>query len=103
MWVYVAAPTRNFTIHRNASCSYIQKHGRPHQRHLNVDDSNVGEVLSQLRGIPFAAQPGLNDLWLEVTLPPIERELRFIHEVKALLGQRYKRIASAVVTDHDCR
>lgn len=85
---YVKYPQPHLTIHHESSCSMIRMHNRSGKRYRRVDSDNLGQFLTELvrREIPFAAQPGLNDIWLEIALDTTEQELALVHIFQPLIG-----------------
>jgi len=102
MWLYINYPNPHFSIHRNPACPMIQMHRVPGQRLLRVIPANLGDFLLEFREdrIPFAAQSGLNDIWIEINLHTPEQELNLVHEVQALIGRRYRPLADARIEEH---
>lgn len=102
IWVYVNYPNPHFTIHRDAGCGMIQMHQSEKQRHRIVHQQNLGAFLADFieRRIPFAAQSGLNDLWMQIELNTPEQELGLVQVVQALIGQRYRPLATAPIDLH---
>jgi hypothetical protein len=102
MWVYVNCPNPHFTVHRDPACRMIQLHGKVNQRVRRVTSDTLGGLLSELidRRMRFAAQKGLNDLWLEVNLDTPEQEMGLVHIGQAILGRRYRSLATAPVKKH---
>lgn len=103
MWLYINYPNTRFRIHRNPACPMIQMHHVPGQRVLSeVNPSNLDSFLLEFREerIQFAAQNGLNDMWVEINLDTPEQELKLVHEVRALIGRRYQPLANADIEEH---
>ncbi len=102
MRVYVNYPNSRITIHRQYDCGAVQPHQTPDHRIMTVTDNTLGEVLTKFinREIDFAAQAGLNGLWLDLNLPTDDQERSLIIIIHALLGQRYRRLANAAFIQH---
>ena len=102
MKVYVNYPVPHCTIHRDPGCALIRMHQREGQRVMRVNVVNRPQVLTRLSGrdFRFAAQRGLNDLWLDITLETPEKEEAFVREVQAVVGQRYRPPAGAPIKVH---
>ena len=77
-------------MHRDPSSQVIQMHGKPGQRVRGVSMHSLGDFLSELiQGrMRFAAQSGLNDLWIEVTLDTRDQERGLVHVAQAIIGRR---------------
>jgi len=102
MWLYINYPNPHFSIHFNPACSMIQMHRVPGQRLLRVTPSHLGDFLLEFREerIQFAAQSGLNDIWIEINLDTREQELNLVDEVQALIGRRYRPLGDARIEEH---
>jgi hypothetical protein len=100
--VYVNYPVPHFTIHRHPSCRSIQMHRVETQRYQTVDQESLGSFLAEFieRRIAFAAQRYLNDMWIQIELDTPDQELGLVHVVQALIGQRYKPLATAPIEVH---
>lgn len=102
MWVYIHPSFRSFTVHRSDSCPRIQAQHKENQRRRVVSDSNMEEVLTELQTMQFAATAEAGDLWLHIELDDPERARGFVLQVKAVLGDRFKRLRDARIRYHDC-
>ena len=100
--VYVNYPNAAITIHSYASCASIRKHQRQGQRYRAVTKSNAKVFLSafEQRKLPFAAEPGPKDIWLEINLDTPEQEEAVVHIFQVLIGRRYGPVASAPARVH---
>ena len=102
MWVYINYPNPHFTVHRDPSCQMIQMHGKAGQRVRRVSTHTLGDFLSELiqERMRFAAQSGLNDLWIEVRLDTPAQDGALVHVAQAILGRRYRPLATAPIKTH---
>jgi len=102
MWVYINYPNPHFTVHRDPSCRMIQMHGKPGQRVRRVTMYTLGDLLSEVIAgkIRFAAESGLNDLWVEIKLDTHDQEIGLVHVLQALLGRKYAPLAHAPIAEH---
>lgn len=102
IFVYINYPNPHITIHRDPTCGRIQQHQRPGQRVGRIDISSLeGFLAGAIQGqISFAAEAGLNDIWLEIDLPTPEQEIGLVHIFQALIGQRYTPLSTAPVDLH---
>lgn len=102
MWVYINYPDPHFSVHRDHSCRMIQMHCKPNQRIRTVSISTLGDVLSEFinEDIPFAAQSGLNDVWIKIELDTPEQEMGLVHVLQAILGKRYGPLSNAPIKTH---
>jgi hypothetical protein len=96
MWLYINYPNPHFTIHRNPSCHKIRVHHVSNQRVSRVTSSNRVDFLSRLENIRFAAQRGLNDIWIVINLDTPEQELNLVKEIQAVIGCRYRPLSGAL-------
>jgi hypothetical protein len=102
MKVYINYPNPHFMIHEDPDCNLIQMHRRPEQRVLNANLNNIGDFLLQFinNQIPFRAQSGFNDVWLEINLNNCERERAIVIVVQMLIGRTYRPLAAAPIEQH---
>jgi hypothetical protein len=102
MQVYINYPNPHFTIHKNTSCQQIHIHQKSGQRIVKVNAATLKNVLSQFANdaYDFKSEPQFNDLWLDISLSTSEQEIGFVHVIQAVLGQRYKPLGSAPVSEH---
>ena len=102
MQVYINYPNPHITIHNDSSCQQIHVHKKSGQRIVKVNLSTLKSVLSQFANdaYDFKSEAQLNDLWLDISLSTHEQEIGFVHIVQALLGQRYKPLGSAPISEH---
>ncbi len=102
MLVYINYPNPHFTIHKNSSCQQIHKQQKSGQRLVQVNSATLKNVLRQFidDAYDFKSEAQLNDLWLDISLPTREQEIGFIHMVQAILGQRYKPLGDAPISEH---
>jgi len=78
----------------------IQMHHIPGQRLQKVTSSNLDDFIFNLDRIPFKAQSGLNDLWIETELDTIRQEADLVSKIRELIGRRYPSLASAPIKEH---
>ena len=102
MQVYISYPNPHFTIHKNASCQKIQMRQKDGQRFVKVNAATLKDVLNLFinDAYDFKAEAQWNDLWLDISLSTPEQEIGFVHVVQAILGQRYKPLSNAPISDH---
>jgi hypothetical protein len=102
MQVYINYPNPHFTIHKNSSCPQIHIHQKSGQRIVKVNPATLKNVLSQFinDAYDFKSEAQWNDLWLDVSLSTYEQEIGFVHVIQALIGQRYKPLGNAPISDH---
>ena len=102
MQVYINYPNPHFTIHRDSSCQQIQMHRKDGQRTIKINPVTLKDVLSQFinNAYDFKSQAQLNDLWFDISLSSPEQEIGVVHVIQAILGQRYKPLGGAPITEH---
>lgn len=102
MWVYINYPNPHFTVHRDPSCRMIQMHGKPNQRVRRVSMYALGDFLSEVIAgkMRFAAESGINDVWIEMRLDTPGQEMGLVHVLQAILGRRYSPLAGAPIEEH---
>jgi hypothetical protein len=102
MWVYITYPNRRIEIHKNVSCSEIQKQQKVGQRIIKINPSTLKSVLSQFinDAFKFESKPQSNDMWLNISLSTIDQEMGTVHVIQALLGQRYTPLSDAPIKIH---
>ena len=102
MDIYVNYPNSHFMVHSNAQCTEIQKHKKTNQRVVTVDNSNFGQVLSDLvnNKYSFSSNASENDMWFDITLSSPQQNTGFVFILQAILGNRYKPLSNAPVTFH---
>jgi len=102
MQVYINYPNPHFTIHKNSSCQQIHMHEKSGQRIVKVNSATLKNDLSQFinDAYDFKSEAQLNDLWLDISLPTHEQEIGFVHVIQAILGQRYKPLGNASISEH---
>lgn len=102
MQVYINYPNPHFTIHKNSSCQQIHMHQKSGQRIVKVNSATLKSVISQFvnDAFDFKSEAQLNDLWLDISLSTHEQEIGFVHIIQAILGQRYKPLGSAPISEH---
>jgi hypothetical protein len=102
MQVYINYPNPHFTIHKNSSCQQIHMHQKSEQRIVKVNSETLKNVLGQFinDAYDFKSEAQWNDLWLDISLSTSEQEIGFVHIIQAILGQRYKPLGSAPITEH---
>lgn len=99
MWVYINRPNARYTIHGDASCTFIHLKRTPERRVRTVTTKNLDQFLMELiqRRLDFTSNI---DLWLQISLDSPEQELGLVYVVQALIGQRYRPLSAAPVTIH---
>lgn len=102
MDVYINYPNPHFTIHNNPQCSEIQKHNKPKQRIITVNNQNLGQALTQFinNQHTFSSKALGNDMWLEVNLSSTQQNIGFVFVIQAILGMIYQPLSNAPVTFH---
>lgn len=102
MQVYINYPNPHFTVHHDSACQQIHMHQKQGQRTVQVNPESLKYVLGQLvnDAYEFKSEAQFNDLWLDVSLSTPEQEIGFVHIVQAVLGQRYKTLGKAPLTEH---
>ena len=102
MWVYITYPNRRIEIHKNLSCSEIQKQQKTGQRIIKIFPSTLKSVLSQFinDAFKFESKPQGNDMWLDISLSTADQELGTVYVIQAILGQHYTRLSDAPIKIH---
>jgi hypothetical protein len=77
-------------------------HQKSGQRIVKVNSTTLKNVISQFvnDAFDFKSEAQLNDLWLDISLSTHEQEIGFVHIIQAILGQRYKPLGSALISEH---
>ena len=77
-------------------------HQKSGQRIVKVSPSTLKNVLSQFinDAYDFKSEAQWNDLWLDISLHTPQQEIGFVYIIQAILGQRYKRLRSAAISEH---
>lgn len=97
---YVNSPAARGSLHRVSTCNEIRKHRKEHQRRLRIDVASFAASLTTLAEMPFRAEAGFNDLWLEIDFSDQAFEVAVAEFVVRRLGTRYSRVASIELTPH---
>jgi hypothetical protein len=100
--VYVNSPASTVTIHKDPRCIYWPRADSPGARVIHLREATLSAELQLCREkeYRFAAQSGMNDIWLDVDFADPEFELATVKHVKLLLGKHYKRLREAPVRVH---
>jgi hypothetical protein len=104
IFVYINYPNPHFEIHKQG-CGQIQMHQRENQRFYQLDSIKEMQLfLDKLihRKFRFAAQAGLNDMWIEINLGDEKLNESLVYVIRAIIGQRYTPLANALIESHDC-
>jgi len=101
---YINYPNPHFTVHGSASCGEIRKMQRPEQRVVDIDRTSISDLLERFAGkhYRFAAEAGLNDMWLELSFDDPEFERAVVRHVRHLLGSHYEPLRNAPIKEHEC-
>jgi len=77
-------------------------HQKSGQRIVKVNSSTLKKILIQFvnDAYDFKSEAQWNDIWLDISLSTHEQEIGFVHVVQAILGQRYKPLGSAPISEH---
>lgn len=100
IYTYINSPAARGAYHRVATCAEIRKHGKEHQRRLQFDAATFAVALNALDDMPFRAEAGFNDVWLEIDFNDQAFELAVAEFVVRRLAGRYSRIARIKLTQH---
>ena len=102
MKVYLNYPNPHISIHRDPSCSEVQKNRKEGQRVLHVSRANWDQTVADFgrKKYRFASIREFNDMWLEVSMDSEGEVLRLVKEVHAALGGHYRPFARAEVIVH---
>jgi len=102
MQVYINYPNPHITVHKNVSCQQIRMHQKGGQRVVKVDETNLKNVVDSFidNTYNFKAEAQWNDLWLDISLSTPEQEIGLVHQIQAILGQRYKPLSKAPISIH---
>jgi hypothetical protein len=89
--VYLNYPTSNATIHQTGDCPRISQHHSPNERKFRINPQTIQSVLgSFINGeVPFKAEAGCNDAWLEIDFNDLEFEIALAKFILRQLGKRY--------------
>jgi hypothetical protein len=71
IYVYINYPEPEYSIHTNPNCGHIQKHNKPNQRRIQINDDN--DFINEFRNFVhsnhnFSSNPPNNDMWIEINL-----------------------------------
>ena len=104
LWTYFNYPNPHVMVHGLSSCSEIQKMGKPEQRQLSVDPTTIGREVQNFlkKKYRFAAQAGLNDMWLTVDFEDAKFEFAVVRFLLRALGRHYRPFRGCEVGWH-CR
>ena len=104
LWAYFNYPNPHGTAHGLSSCGEIQKMRKPEQRRVSLDSQTIGAEIENFREkkYRFAAQAGLNDMWLTLDFGDAEFEFAVVRFLLRALGQHYAPFRECEVGWH-CR
>jgi hypothetical protein len=99
---YINYPNPHITLHFDPTCALIRSHESPGQRILQINVDTVTDVLKNFvdREVRFAAERGLNDMWLFVTFDDRDFEKATVLYIQQLIGRQYRPLATAPVKVH---
>ncbi|MDL1971367.1 MAG: hypothetical protein LWW94_10485 [Candidatus Desulfofervidaceae bacterium] len=65
VYVYIYYPNPEYNIHTNPNCSQIQKHNKPNQRRISINNAN--DFINEFRNFiqvnyQFASNSSVNDM-----------------------------------------
>ena len=102
IFVYINYPTKRLSIHKDSSCRRIRQHNKSNQRRLQIDSNNSSKMLATFENNQhrFAAEPGLNDMWLEIDLANEAEELALVNTIRKMLSLAYAPFESASIKEH---
>lgn len=102
--VNVNLPNAHFRVHQDPDCIWYLTAGDRGTRVIRVDPASLPQWLEEIgRGeYRFAAQKGLNAMWIEFSFPDRDSAMAAIAQVKSLLDRRHKPIRRVAIEVH-CR
>ena len=90
---YFNQPNPHVSIHRNLDCGAVTREKNPDTyREVKINILNrKHELLKFEKGeYRFAAQAGLNGMWVTINLGNYEKEKQVVEEITRFLGCKYK-------------
>ncbi len=92
VYFYYPTPNTVFSIHTDPECKSIQKHQHGEEQrvfHINLHNLSEKLYLFVHKEVRFAAEAGLNDLYLFIDLENRDFEIAVVNYVTWALRQRY--------------
>ena len=88
---YVNYPNPKISMHTDLGCGNIQMQKKIGQRYIKINAETISTELRSFRDheYHFAANPELNDMWLEIDFKDCEFEKAVAGYICALLGSHY--------------
>ncbi len=95
--VYINYPVPHFSVKSGQSSESRMRHEKAERRFFRIDPTSFSSVISQFISghVRFAADSGLNDIWLNVDFGSPEFEEAVIQYVQEIFGRRYKPLRDA--------
>jgi hypothetical protein len=99
---YIDYPVPTFTCHLSEDCHFFHRPEAPGHRLVKINTQTVSKELQNFKDghYRFAAQAGLDSLWLEVDFGDEDFELAVVRHVRTLLMARYSPFETAEVKVH---
>jgi len=100
--VYLNYPNSRVSVHHDPCCSTIQIMGKPDQRYIRMNITNIRHELQKFKDKQYQFKPesAFNDMWLEIDFQDEEFEMAVAGYVHRLLGQHYKPFSDSHLTTH---
>ena len=101
---YINYPEPHFGLHVSSSCNEFRKMGKPGQRVVQINPGAISTEFERFatKHYRFAAESGLNDMWLELDFDDSEFEVAVVRHIRYLLGIHYRPLREAEIRAHDC-
>ncbi len=102
LWAYINYPNPHITVHRDQSCSSIQKQNKHGQRYLKVNMATISKELICFseKKYPFASKSEVNDMWLEIDFGDSGFENSILDYIRQLIGNHYSPLMDVIPDNH---
>lgn len=101
---YLNYPQSKVSVHRNPSCSNIEKMSKPNQRSVQIDLQKISEELQRFseNEHKFASEAKWNDMWITIDFDDPDFEDAVLAYVHRLISKRYSPFARIRIERPHC-
>ena len=99
---YINYPNPRVTIHHNPNCPGARVQANQKQRHVLLNADTLSKELNRFGNNKhkFAAEAGLNDVWLVLDFQDAEFEKAVVAFVTRLVGKHYPALSRGELESH---
>ena len=97
IYIYINYPNPIFRVH-NPICAFINYDTAVRKFEFSGDLANQLSIFLE-KNFQFAAQAGMNDLWLKIDLGNDHLNISLVEVIKKILGDRYIPLANANISN----